>query len=123
MTSGNHVVRRRGAVIGSLTEAQRDWHAIRTGTCSATALRLPVVLVLETYERGIQQDMKKTVWATGQCASWYNDKHGNNTTLWPGFTFSFRRMLQRFDLGSYRSVASDDRAAHTGTTGDKEYAA
>lgn len=52
MTSGSHVARRRGAVIGSLTEAQRDWHAIRTGTCSATALPLPVVLVLETYDRG-----------------------------------------------------------------------
>lgn len=52
MTSSDHVARRRGAVIGSLTEAQRDWHAIRTGTCSATALPLPVVLVLETYERG-----------------------------------------------------------------------
>ena len=79
--------------------------------------------VLEEYERGIQQDMKKTVWATGQCASWYNDKHGNNTTLWPGFTFSFRSMLQRFDLGSYRSVAAGDRVDHDRTTGDKEHAA
>lgn len=52
MTSTNPIVRRRGAVIGSLTEAQRDWHAIRTGTCSATALPLPVVVVLETFERG-----------------------------------------------------------------------
>jgi len=52
MTSSNRVARRRGAVIGSLTDAQRDWHALRTGTCSATALPLPVVIVLETYERG-----------------------------------------------------------------------
>lgn len=50
--SGDPIVRRRGAVIGSLTEAQRDWHALRTGTCSATALPLPVVIVLETYVRG-----------------------------------------------------------------------
>lgn len=51
MSSGA-AVRRRGAVIGPLTEAQRDWHALRTGTCSATALPLPVLVVLETYERG-----------------------------------------------------------------------
>lgn len=50
--STNPVVHRRGAVIGSLTEAQREWHAIRTGTCSATALPLPVVVVLETFARG-----------------------------------------------------------------------
>ncbi|MHA3701775.1 flavin-containing monooxygenase [Jatrophihabitans sp. YIM 134969] len=64
--------------------------------------------VLEEYERGVQRAMSKTVWATGNCASWYNDKHGNNTTLWPGFTFTFRRMLQRFDLAGYRSVATAD---------------
>lgn len=52
MTSSNRIARRRGAVIGSLTEAQRDWHAIRTGTCSATALPLPIVIVLEAYDRG-----------------------------------------------------------------------
>lgn len=50
--SRNPVVRRRGAVIGPLTEVQRDWHALRTGTCRATALPLPVVVLLETFERG-----------------------------------------------------------------------
>lgn len=48
----DRVLRRRGAVIGPLSEAQRDWHALRTGACLATALPLPVVLVLETCERG-----------------------------------------------------------------------
>ena len=76
--------------------------------------------VHERYVQGIREDMKKTVWATGRCASWYQDKHGNNTTLWPGFTFTFRRMLQRFDLGSYRSVAKADR---TPNTEDKELVA
>ena len=75
--------------------------------------------VLEEYARGLQRDMKRTVWNTGGCASWYQDKHGNNTTLWPGFTFSFRGMLQRFDLASYRSVAADDRVP----THEKEFAA
>lgn len=53
MSSGSdRIVRRRGAVLGTLSEAQRDWHALRTGSCKATALPLPVVVVLETCERG-----------------------------------------------------------------------
>ncbi len=79
--------------------------------------------VLEEYIGGVRENMAKTVWATGQCASWYNDKHGNNTTLWPGFTFTFRGMLQRFDLGSYRSVAVGDRTSSQNTAGEKEQAA
>jgi hypothetical protein len=35
--------------------------------------------------------MSGTVWVTGGCASWYIDPTGRNSTLWPGFTFSFRR--------------------------------
>ncbi len=57
--------------------------------------------VQEAYNAGLQQRMKHTVWSTGGCASWYQDKHGNNTTLWPRFTFEFRRLTRRFDLGDY----------------------
>jgi hypothetical protein len=38
---------------------------------------------------------------TGGCASWYLDKFGNNTTLWPGQTFAFRSHLSRFDVDNY----------------------
>jgi cation diffusion facilitator CzcD-associated flavoprotein CzcO len=33
--------------------------------------------------------MKGTVWTDGGCQSWYLDKTGRNSTLWPSFTFSF----------------------------------
>jgi len=36
--------------------------------------------------------MQRTIWTTGGCASWYLDAHGRNTTLWPGFTFTFRAL-------------------------------
>ncbi|KAA1425903.1 flavin-containing monooxygenase [Nocardioides antri] len=49
----------------------------------------------------IRERMKPTVWTTGGCASWYLDKFGNNTTLWPGQTFTFRRHLSRFDVDRY----------------------
>jgi cation diffusion facilitator CzcD-associated flavoprotein CzcO len=53
------------------------------------------------YNTKIQQRMQGTIWKTGGCASWYLDKHGNNTTLWPGFTFTFRQLTRRFDLEAY----------------------
>jgi cation diffusion facilitator CzcD-associated flavoprotein CzcO len=42
-----------------------------------------------------------TVWTRGGCRSWYLDAHGRNTTLWPGFTFEFRRRTRHFDAASY----------------------
>jgi cation diffusion facilitator CzcD-associated flavoprotein CzcO len=49
----------------------------------------------------VQADMEGTVWTSGQCASWYLDAAGRNTTLWPSFTFRFRRETRRFDPAAY----------------------
>ncbi|SDE39756.1 flavin-containing monooxygenase [Rhodococcus tukisamuensis] len=62
----------------------------------------------DQYNRELQAKLSRSVWNNGGCASWYLDKHGNNTTLWPGFTFEFRSMLRKFDLAAYRSVATND---------------
>lgn len=50
----------------------------------------------------VQRRMQGTVWTAGGCSSWYLDSKGRNTTLWPDFTFRFRRALDRFDPGEYR---------------------
>lgn len=52
------------------------------------------------YNRALQRRMKRTVWSTG-CDAWYSTADGVNTTLWPGFTFEFRRQLRRFDRAAY----------------------
>jgi hypothetical protein len=44
------------------------------------------------------------VWNTGGCASWYLDKEGRNTTLWPDHTFRFVRQTRSFDAGRYELV-------------------
>jgi hypothetical protein len=49
---GSGIVRRRGAVIGEMTQEQLDANAVRTGNCRATALPVPAIVVLETGERG-----------------------------------------------------------------------
>ncbi|MGH9116078.1 MAG: flavin-containing monooxygenase, partial [Acidimicrobiales bacterium] len=54
------------------------------------------------WRERVQRDMSSTVWMTGGCASWYLDARGRNTTLWPGFSFQFRRATRRFDPGVYR---------------------
>ena len=53
------------------------------------------------YNAAIQKRLRNTVWNTGGCASWYLDHTGRNTTLWPGFTWPFRRLLRRFDADHY----------------------
>ena len=41
-----------------------------------------------------------TVWNSG-CSSWYLDKDGRNSTLWPGLTIEFRRRLRHVDLTKF----------------------
>jgi cation diffusion facilitator CzcD-associated flavoprotein CzcO len=57
--------------------------------------------VQEEYNAQLQRRSQGTVWTEGGCASWYLDANGRNTTLWPGFSWSFRRATRRFDPESY----------------------
>jgi hypothetical protein len=52
-----------------------------------------------------------TVWNTG-CASWYVDRTGRNSTLWPDWTWRFRRRTASFD--------PDDFELTQRTAGDTE---
>jgi hypothetical protein len=58
----------------------------------------------EAYNEEIQGRLTGAIWSQGGCRSWYLDAQGRNTTLWPGFTFQFRRATARFDAESYRTV-------------------
>ena len=42
-----------------------------------------------------------TVWVSGGCQSYYIDRNGHNSTLWPTFTWPFRRRLREFDEAAY----------------------
>lgn len=53
------------------------------------------------YDRRVNRKMRRTVWVTGGCRSWYLDASGRNITLWPDFTWAFARQTRRFDSGSY----------------------
>ncbi|WGX97988.1 NAD(P)/FAD-dependent oxidoreductase [Nocardioides sp. L-11A] len=71
----------------------------------------PTQAAQDAWTAQIRRKMKPTVWQTGGCASWYLDKFGNNTTLWPGQTFTFRQHLSKFDLDEYDVEVSHQREA------------
>lgn len=60
--------------------------------------------VQQRFNAALQQRMEPTVWSTGGCRSWYLNRQGRNTTLWPGFTFAFRWQTRRFDWASYDTL-------------------
>ena len=53
------------------------------------------------WNERVQERMKRTVWNTGGCTSWYLDANGRNTTIWPGTPTEFRRATRRVDLTEY----------------------
>ncbi|MFJ6985010.1 MULTISPECIES: flavin-containing monooxygenase [unclassified Streptomyces] len=65
---------------------------------------------VHAWNRQVQERMKRTVWNTGGCTSWYLDANGRNTTVWPGTTSEFRRATRRVDLTEYAVLRPADSA-------------
>ncbi|MGR0306601.1 flavin-containing monooxygenase [Acinetobacter beijerinckii] len=57
--------------------------------------------VLEQYNDEIQEALKNTVWNIGGCSSYFIDRNGRNSTLWPWTTFEMRSRLAYCDLNDY----------------------
>ncbi|AZM61762.1 MULTISPECIES: flavin-containing monooxygenase [unclassified Streptomyces] len=69
---------------------------------------------VRAWNHQVQERMKRTVWNTGGCVSWYLDANGRNTTVWPGRTAEFRRETRRVDLAEYAVLrAASDRPRPT----------
>jgi hypothetical protein len=75
-----HVDRSGGVAVEPRAEAQRAWN------------------------HEIQRRSQGTVWLTGGCKSWYIDRNGRNSTLWPDHTFRFFSALRKFDPTEYVTV-------------------
>jgi cation diffusion facilitator CzcD-associated flavoprotein CzcO len=65
---------------------------------SSVAVRARVV---EAFNADLQGKLQGTVWNAGGCKSWYLDAAGRNSSLWPTYTFRFKRSTRRFDPESY----------------------
>ncbi|MFJ6012787.1 flavin-containing monooxygenase [Streptomyces sp. NPDC092952] len=70
---------------------------------------------LGAWNRRVQDRMRRTVWNTGGCDSWYLDANGRNTTVWPGTTADFRRATRTVDLAEYQVVRPPKQEPAAGT--------
>lgn len=48
------------------------------------------------YTGMIHREMAQTVWKAGGCHSWYQSKSGHVIAMFPGFSFTYRRLANRF---------------------------
>ena len=55
----------------------------------------------EAYNDDIDEQLTDTVWNAGGCSSWYFDRKGRNSVMWPTFTWEFRKLLRTTDLGDF----------------------
>ncbi len=79
-------------ILDALTQMQR--HRIATVDVKPA--------VEHAYNLQLQDNLKRTIWNTGGCQSWYLDpRTGKNTTLWPGSTWRFKRVTRQFALKDY----------------------
>ncbi len=61
----------------------------------------PTAASQQAYVAAIDRRMRGTVWAAGGCRSWYMDASGRISTLWPDFSFQFRRRVARLNPAHY----------------------
>ncbi|WP_035719899.1 flavin-containing monooxygenase [Gordonia shandongensis] len=71
----------------------------------------------DAFNTDVQHSLRRSVWVTGGCASWYQDHNGNITVLWPGFTFVFRNQTRRFDIAAYDVAVADESDTTESVTG------
>jgi cation diffusion facilitator CzcD-associated flavoprotein CzcO len=53
------------------------------------------------YNAELERRLAGTVWNTG-CSSWYLDRTGRNATIWPDWTWRFRRRTASLEPSAYR---------------------
>jgi cation diffusion facilitator CzcD-associated flavoprotein CzcO len=64
------------------------------------------------FQAEVQARMPGSVWTDGGCRSWYLDRNGRNSTLWPDFTWRYALRTRRFEIADYRArldLAGDGR--------------
>jgi len=57
--------------------------------------------VQDDYNEKVQEALSGTVWNAGGCASYYIDRNGINSSIYPWTTIDLRRRLRRFDAARY----------------------
>jgi cation diffusion facilitator CzcD-associated flavoprotein CzcO len=61
----------------------------------------PAAAAQDRFVGAVDRRMRGTVWVSGGCASWYLDRTGRNSALWPDSSWSFYRRVSAFDPREY----------------------
>ena len=72
--------------------------------------------VQAAFNDKVQKSMKGTVWTAEHCKSWYLDRNGKNRTLWPTYTWRYRRATNRFNAEEYELAPAASPAPVSGAT-------
>ncbi len=83
------------------SQARYVTEAVAAMTVARLAAIEPRDDVQRRYNKTLQRRMKRTVWSTGGCVSWYQNEDGEVTALWPASTFRFRHDTKHVDLREY----------------------
>jgi cation diffusion facilitator CzcD-associated flavoprotein CzcO len=67
----------------------------------------PTLAAASAWTDMVRSKIPATVWGTG-CSSWYLTNRGINTTVWPDFTFTFRRATRHLDVRDHRVTVPYD---------------
>ena len=60
--------------------------------------------VQEEQFQAFQRRMRHSSWNAG-CTSWYLNKDGTNSAIWPGFSFEYGLRIRRLDPSAYNACS------------------
>jgi cation diffusion facilitator CzcD-associated flavoprotein CzcO len=60
------------------------------------------------YVSSLYRRTEGTVWVAGGCRSWYLDRTGRSSAIWPDFTWRYRRRVARFRPREYVALAQEN---------------
>lgn len=61
----------------------------------------PTQFAESEYTNMVHSEMQQTVWSYGGCSSWYQNEDGKVIAMFPGFSFTFRRMCKNFTANDH----------------------
>jgi len=64
----------------------------------------PTIKAEASYTSFVHSEMKNTVWQTGGCNSWYKSASGKVIAMFPGFSFTYRKLCKKFKLTDHKIV-------------------
>lgn len=94
----------------TMFEAQSRYlvDAIAHATQKNAATVEPTPQAQAEYVLTVDDLTKGTVWTSGGCTSWYLDKTGRNSNLWPGATFDYHRRTRRFKAADHSTRTTEE---------------